>query len=130
MAVYALNELKLRITDRIYENHERRISGPDLQEMLHDIIDSLAGDVVVIGTAEMVYRADTITVHAGLNGVVFNSAFPEGSDYILNVVLSALADDHQIGGVIGTKTINGFALTVDEDATLTYFAIIKDEPED
>jgi len=42
MAQFPLAELKNRITDRIHENHERDITGPDLQEILHDILDSLA----------------------------------------------------------------------------------------
>ncbi|MFH0760709.1 MAG: hypothetical protein V2A67_04335 [Bacteroidota bacterium] len=42
MAIFPLQELKNRITDRIRQNWARLISGIDLQEILHDIIDSLA----------------------------------------------------------------------------------------
>ena len=42
MAEFPLQELKNNITDRIHENHERAIDGEDLQEMLHDIVDSLS----------------------------------------------------------------------------------------
>lgn len=42
MAQYSISDLKNKITDRIHENHERQITGPDLQEMLHDILDSLS----------------------------------------------------------------------------------------
>ncbi len=43
MAKYPISVLKNRITDRIHDNHARRITGPDLQEVLHDIIDSASG---------------------------------------------------------------------------------------
>jgi hypothetical protein len=42
MAQYSISDLKNKITDRIHENHERAITGPDLQEILHDVLDSLA----------------------------------------------------------------------------------------
>lgn len=42
MAVYPIQELKNNITDRIHENHEQAIDGEDLQEMLHDVVDSIA----------------------------------------------------------------------------------------
>lgn len=40
---YTIQDLKNLITDRIHENHERAIDGVDLQEFLHDILDSLSG---------------------------------------------------------------------------------------
>lgn len=44
MAVFPLQTLKNRITDRIHANRARAITGIDVQEMLHDVIDSLNGD--------------------------------------------------------------------------------------
>ena len=44
MAVYPLQQLKNRITDRIHANRARAITGIDMQEMLHDVIDSLNAD--------------------------------------------------------------------------------------
>jgi len=44
MAVYPLQQLKNRITDRIHANRARAITGIDIQEMLHDVIDSLNAD--------------------------------------------------------------------------------------
>lgn len=46
MAVYSLSQLKLRITDRIHENNARVITGIELQELLHDVIDSLEASTV------------------------------------------------------------------------------------
>ena len=43
MTEYTLQALKNRITDRIHENRSRSITGIDLQEILHDMIDSLVG---------------------------------------------------------------------------------------
>lgn len=43
MAIFSLQTLKNRITDRIHENRARAITGVDLQEILHDVVDSLAG---------------------------------------------------------------------------------------
>lgn len=39
--ILPIQDLINSITDRIYENHEREISGVDLQEMLIDIVESL-----------------------------------------------------------------------------------------
>jgi hypothetical protein len=41
MAVYPIQELKNKITDRILDNHERAITGDELQEVLLDVLDSL-----------------------------------------------------------------------------------------
>jgi hypothetical protein len=43
MAEFTIQVPKNRITDRIHENRSRSITGVDLQEILHDIVDSLAG---------------------------------------------------------------------------------------
>ena len=43
MTRYTLQALKNRITDRIHDNRSRAISGVELQEILHDVVDSLAG---------------------------------------------------------------------------------------
>ena len=52
MAIFSILSLKNRITERIHGNRARVITGVDLQEILHDIIDSLisAGGEVVPGT--------------------------------------------------------------------------------
>lgn len=57
MAVYTISELLNQITDRVFENHERAISGPDMQEMLHDIVDSLKQyiDEAIVEPAENYY---------------------------------------------------------------------------
>ena len=39
---YPIQELKNIITDRIHENHQRAIDGTDIQEMFHDVLDSLS----------------------------------------------------------------------------------------
>ena len=39
---YPIQELKNIITDRIHENHQRVIDGADIQEMFHDVLDSLS----------------------------------------------------------------------------------------
>ena len=41
MAEYTLQELKTKITSEVYENHMRLITGPTMQEILHDTVDSL-----------------------------------------------------------------------------------------
>jgi len=41
MAVLPIQELKNHITDRIHDNHEKAIDGEEVQEILHDIVDSL-----------------------------------------------------------------------------------------
>ena len=43
MAIFSILNLKNRITERIHGNRARVITGVDLQEILHDIIDSLIG---------------------------------------------------------------------------------------
>jgi hypothetical protein len=44
MAIFSILALKNRITERIHGNRSRVITGVDLQEILHDIIDSLIGN--------------------------------------------------------------------------------------
>jgi hypothetical protein len=44
MTQYPLQTLKNRITERIHANRAHAITGIDMQEMLHDVIDSLNGD--------------------------------------------------------------------------------------
>jgi hypothetical protein len=44
MTRYSLQTLKNRITERIHANRARAITGIDMQEMLHDVIDSLNAD--------------------------------------------------------------------------------------
>lgn len=41
MAVYTIHDLKNLITERVKDNHIRAIDGEELQELLHDILDSL-----------------------------------------------------------------------------------------
>ena len=122
MAVYTLSELKNRITDRIYENHERAISGPDLQEILHDIIDSLTGTPIV-GTIDVGLRAGTVELQPGLNGITFSEPMPEGVDYIVLTHIISYADIHQVGGIISDQLQSGFSITVDERSTLYYHAV-------
>lgn len=43
MAAYnSVEELKLAVTAAVYQNNAGRITAEDLQELLHDIIDTLA----------------------------------------------------------------------------------------
>ncbi len=62
--ILPISELINSITERIYENHERAISGPDLQEMLIDIVDTLQAytDAAVIEPAEN-YYVDEIQIN-------------------------------------------------------------------
>jgi hypothetical protein len=46
MTKYSIQFLKNKITDRIHVNHERSLTGADLQEMLLDIVDSLVGELI------------------------------------------------------------------------------------
>ena len=41
MAEYTLQELKNKMTEKVYENHMRLIEGPTMQEILHDTVDSI-----------------------------------------------------------------------------------------
>ena len=48
MAIFTILALKNRITERIHANRARVITGVDLQEILHDIIDSLIESVAEV----------------------------------------------------------------------------------
>jgi len=67
MAIFSILALKNRITERIHGNRARVITGVDLQEILHDIIDSLIG-----AGGEVVPGADPISQISdyGLTGTV------------------------------------------------------------
>jgi len=81
MAIFSILALKNRITERIHGNRARVITGVDLQEMLHDIIDSLigAGGEVVPGTDPVSQISDY-----GLTGAVngTNKLFGTSHNYI------------------------------------------------
>jgi len=81
MAIFTILALKNRITERIHSNRARVITGVDLQEILHDIIDSLigAGGEVVPGTDPISQISDY-----GLTGAVngANKLFSTSHDYI------------------------------------------------
>lgn len=151
---------KIWITDRIHENHERKITGIELQEILHDMLDTLGAyiDGAIIEPARNYYvneiqidgvartitlvragGADPVNISASLkpldnpegvvnlvagdNPIVFGYPLPAGTPYeVLKLVLS---DDggFDIGGQISLKTHEGFTITVDEAATLTYRVI-------
>lgn len=70
------------------------------------------------------YRSGSEAVTPGANGVTFSSSFPFGSTYDIFTKL-VTADGWSIGGVVSGETISGFDITVEENATLTYFAIIR-----
>ena len=102
MARYTLQTLKNRITDRIHDNRARAISGIDLQEILHDVVDSLAGaesgDPLVTETSRTDY---------GLTGTLdgTNRFFSTSAEYItgstqvfLNGVRQFLGGDYSEEG--------------------------------
>lgn len=63
MSAYPLQELRNRITDRIKDNHERALTGDDIQETLIDVLDSLE------------YYTDEAVVEPAVNYYVDEVAF-------------------------------------------------------
>jgi hypothetical protein len=105
MAIFTILALKNRITERIHGNRARVITGVDIQEILHDIIDSLlgAGGEVVPGTDPTSQISDY-----GLTGTVngTNKLFATSHDYIaltphvyLNGVRQFRGEDYSEQGV-------------------------------
>ena len=121
MAIFTLSALKNRITDRIFENHERAIDATDLQEILHDIIDSLAG-VEIVDDSYLGIRAGSAELDAGSNTVTFTSPMPDAGTYIILTHLVSI-DGFMIGGTLSDLTQSGFKIQVNEPATLHYHAI-------
>ena len=70
MAIFSILSLKNRITERIHGNRARVITGVDLQEILHDIIDSLisAGGEAVPGT-DSISQISEYGLIGAVNGV-------------------------------------------------------------
>jgi hypothetical protein len=70
MAIFSILALKNRITERIHGNRARMITGVDLQEILHDIIDSLigVGGEVVPGT-DPISQISEYGLTGAVNGV-------------------------------------------------------------
>ncbi|MFA5815733.1 MAG: hypothetical protein WC865_08965 [Bacteroidales bacterium] len=81
MAIFTILALKNRITERIHGNRARVITGVDLQEILHDIIDSLigSGGEVVPGTGPTSQISD-YGLTGAVNGV--NTLFATSHNYI------------------------------------------------
>ena len=105
MAEYTKSELLNQITDRIYENHERAISGMDLQEMLIDIVDSLSKytDDAVVEPA-INYYADEIQIDGEAKTITLVRA---GGITPINISASMLGmTDHRKAEVVLTSGDN------------------------
>lgn len=166
---YELQALKNLITDRIHENHEKEITGVDLQEFLHDILDSLAGFTnlkivspainyyvnqvlfnIATGALTLVraggitptnisvdldgryrllsksdYRNDQLIIESGVQTVLFPSAFPDGTVYVIPPVSGLSADNDLLWRIAFDLTPAGFKINFDVPVTITYKASIK-----
>ena len=125
MTWYPLQTLKNMITDRIHDNHSRSIDGMDLQEFLHDIIDSLTGwdgELEAWGY----HRSATISLDAGVQTVTFITPFPAGTVYTVAPLPGYTADDDFIWRrpVPGSMTPAGYQINFDKPVTYTYVASI------
>jgi len=82
MAIFTILALKNRITERIHANRSRSITGVDLQEILHDIIDSLFGAVGTSepGTSTIGIPFTDYGLSGSINGV--NTIFTTSQDFI------------------------------------------------
>ena len=125
MTWYPLQTLKNMITDRIHENHSRSIDGMDLQEFLHDIIDSLAGIEGGPGVGGST-RSATVNLEAGVQPVTFILPFPEGTVYTVAPLPGYTEDDDLIWGKIipGSLTNTRYQIYFDKPVTYTYVASI------
>ena len=123
MAIFTILALKNRISERIHGNRSRVITGVDLQEILHDIIDSLigSGGEVVPGTDPISQITDY-----GLTGAVngSNKLFITSHDFIalsphvyLNGVRQFRGEDYSEQGVnqlyFNTAPFSGDKIIVD-----------------
>ena len=123
MAIFSILTLKNRITERIHGNRARVITGVDLQEILHDIIDSLigSGGEVVTGTDPTSQTSDY-----GLTGAVngTNKLFTTSHNFIalspqvyLNGVRQFRGEDYSEQGVnqiyFNTAPFSGDKIIVD-----------------
>jgi hypothetical protein len=123
MARFSILALKNRITERIHGNRARVITGVDLQEILHDIIDSLigSGGEVVPGT-----DPTSETSEYGLTGAVngTNKLFTTSHNFIalsphvyLNGVRQFRGEDYSEQGVnqiyFNTAPFSGDKIIVD-----------------
>jgi hypothetical protein len=100
MAIFSIQALKNRITERIHGNRARVISGVDLQEILHDMIDSLTGSGGEVGPGT---DQTTPITDYGLTGSVdgTNNLFTTSQNFIalsprvyLNGVRQFLGEDY------------------------------------
>jgi len=98
MTEYPIQALKNRITDRIHANRSRAITGMDLQEILHDMIDSLVG-----GSGGEPGDSSSWMTDYGLDGLVngVNRSFSTSIQYqvgttkiYLNGVRQTFAEDY------------------------------------
>ena len=81
MAIFTILALKNRITERIHANRSRSITGVDLQEILHDIIDSLIESVAeVIPVTNPISQISDYGLTGTVNGI--NQFFATSHDYI------------------------------------------------
>ena len=124
MAIFSILALKNRITERFNANRARIISGIDLQEILHDLIDSLlgVGGQVDPGTLNPEIRFSDYGLDHAPNGI--RTDFSPSHEFILlsthvylNGVRQFLGNDYseKDGNVISftTPPFTGDSIIVD-----------------
>ncbi|MFA6129278.1 MAG: hypothetical protein WC699_18405 [Bacteroidales bacterium] len=81
MAIFSILALKNRVTERIHGNRARVITGVDLQEILHDIIDSLIGaGGEVVPVSDPVSQISDYGLTGAVNGT--NKLFLTSHDFV------------------------------------------------
>lgn len=123
MAGYTKEELINEITDRIYENHERAISGVDLQEMLIDVVDSLYQIIsdAVVEPAEN-YYVDTMTFDENTKVLTLTRTGADPALANLSVSLATLLDQKK-GEEALTPGDNVITFTTAYPAGTTYIVL-------
>jgi len=117
MAVYSLNDLKTRVNTYIKQNLNREITGPVLQTILQDVIDSLNALSSTVST--IVRSAGNVNAAGGIQVIIFSTPLAT-ANYSLSIF-----DINGLGIKATAQSENGFTINALTAGTFNYIAIIN-----
>jgi len=123
MAVYTLTNIGRRISAAIKRTNDQYSTGPTLQGLLHDIVDSLKryvdSAIVDSSAPTILIVSDTVMIS---EGAPYSVAFAE-MEY--DMTFNFYDDDGPVGGHFTNSSSTGFTVVSDVDCTFTFICVKK-----
>lgn len=121
MSVYSLADLGARFNNYIKANFQQLITGPMMNGILHDIIDSVnnwLGQYILASD----YRSGTAQLTEGVTlPINFSTSYPDGTAWTFTGKPFCYdADGNEVGYTITNRTKSGFSITAVADSTVEF----------